>query len=244
LNARAVERADEVVKMKPGLSLTLIASLVAMAPTLAAQEKTETPVSFDRRGPASRATAGPLADAITREAVRLAVAEVNGATPGPMQSTDNDAWSHVRQLAAGEDIRVVLGDATSHRGAFRIADDESITLVIAGHDQRVSRAGIRRILVARGTHRRRNVLRGLVIGGASGVLVAALHCRGEAPSCKEVAPAYVYPLAGGGAGIGALLPARERQQIYPAVLKLSPESNPGSLDAFGQTATRQLPATY
>jgi hypothetical protein len=139
------------------------------------------------------------------------------ATPAPVQPTDNDAWSQLRQLAAGEGIRVVLGDATSHRGAFRIADDESITLVVAGHDQRVSRASIRRILVARGTHRRRNVLLGLVIGGATGGLIATLRCRGKAPSCKEVAPAYVYPFAGAGAGIGAFLPAREWQEIYLAV---------------------------
>ena len=126
-------------------------------------------------------------------------------------------WFHLTRLVAGEDIRVVLSNATSYRGAFRMADDQSITLVVAGHDQRVSRARVRRISVARGMHRRRNVLLGLVIGGAAGGLVLAFHCRGEASSCKEWAPLYVNPAAGGAAGIGALLPARDWQTIYQAV---------------------------
>ena len=132
------------------------------------------------------------------------------------QSLENAVWSYLTRLAENEDLRVVLANAASYQGAFRMADDQSITLVVAGQNLRVSRAGVRRISVARGTHRRRNVLLGLAIGGAAGGLVMALHCRGEASACKEWAPVYVNPAAGVGAAIGALLPAREWQEIYHA----------------------------
>jgi hypothetical protein len=198
------------------LSLMLTLCLAGSALPAEAQEQTETPLSLATRGPMSRATAGPLEQAIMRAAVRLAVVELNAATQAPVQSTENDTWFDLTRLVAGEDIRVVLGNAT-YRGAFRIAEDQSITLAVAGHDQRVSRASVRKISVARGMHRRRNVLLGLVIGGAAGGLALAFHCRGEASSCKEWAPLYVNPAAGAAAGIGALLPARDWQTIYQAL---------------------------
>jgi hypothetical protein len=132
------------------------------------------------------------------------------------ESTANDAWFHVTELTAGKSVRVVLDNATSYQGAFRMADDQSITLEVSGRNQRVSRARVRRISVARGTHRRRNVLLGLAIGGGAGAMAVALQCLGKAPACKEVAPAYVDPGLGVGTGIGALLPGRDWQEIYPS----------------------------
>ena len=75
--ARLVEPADEGKKstMKSALSLTLIVCLAASALPVTAQDQTETPVSFDMRGPATQATVGPLARAMAREAVRLAAFE-------------------------------------------------------------------------------------------------------------------------------------------------------------------------
>jgi hypothetical protein len=132
------------------------------------------------------------------------------------QSLENAAWFYLTRLAEGEELRVVLANGAFCQGAFRIADDQSITLVVAGQNQRVSRGRVRRISVARGTHRRRNVLLGLAIGGAAGGLAMALHCRGEASACKEWAPVYINPAAGVGAAIGALLPSRGWQEIYHA----------------------------
>jgi hypothetical protein len=147
-------------------------------------------------------------------AARLAAAGLDGATEARPQSGDA-AWLPVTQLAAGENVRVVLGGPITYQGTFRTADGESITIAVAGHDQRLSRARIRQVSVARGTHRRRNVLIGLAIGGAASAVAVGVHCRGAASSCKEVAPVYLYPLAGAGAGIGALLPAgRAWQEIY------------------------------
>jgi len=56
------------------------------------------------------------------------------------------------------------------------------------------------------THRRRNILIGLAIGGLAGGVATAIHCHGKNASCNEVGPAYVLPLAGAGALIGALWP--------------------------------------
>ena len=130
------------------------------------------------------------------------------------QQSDNAGWLQVRQLTVGDSVRVVLGDGM-REGVFQIADDESITLTLTGNNQSVRRDSIRRLLVARGSHRKRNVLLGFAIGGVTGGLVVALRCRGDGPGCNEVAPAYFYPLAGVGAGIGALLPARAWRQIFP-----------------------------
>lgn len=73
-------------------------------------------------------------------------------------------------------------------------------------DQSMSRGSIRQSSPAGGTHRRRNILIGLAIGSVAGGVVTVLHCRGKNPSCNEVGPAYVLPLAGAGALIGALWP--------------------------------------
>jgi len=139
------------------------------------------------------------------EAVRLAVGELNGTREG-RQAPDDQAWSQVRQLSAGDDVRAVLRARTSHRGTFRTADDESITLLVSGGDRRLSRADVRQVSMARGASRRRHVLVGLAIGTAASVVAVSLRCRGESRGCKEVAPLYFYPLAGAGATIGAFLP--------------------------------------
>jgi hypothetical protein len=145
----------------------------------------------------------------------LVVLIVTLAAPSQVIAQQGDTgWLQVRQLTVADSVRVVLDDG-AREGMFQIADDESITLTLAGNNQSVRRDSIRRLLVARGSHRKRNVLLGFAIGGVTGGLVVALSCRGEGLGCNEVAPAYFYPFAGAGAGIGALLPARAWRQIFP-----------------------------
>ena len=157
--------------------------------------------------------AGPIARAVANEAVPLAARDSNGATGTRQVSADAD-WQHVRRLVAGDPVRALLSDGTSREGTFRTADDQSMTIQLAGRDQQLSRAGIHHVSVARGSHRRRHVLVGLVIGGAASAVAVGLSCRGHDSSCKEVAPAYFYPLAGAGAAIGALLPAKAWREVY------------------------------
>jgi hypothetical protein len=184
--------------MNSVLSVASIVCLVGSAVPPVAQERPDSP-------------SGPIAHTLWREAARLAAGQSNEPPSGV-----DARWIQLQRLAVDEEIRVVLDDATSSRGAFRIADADSITLRIGGRDQRVQRARVLRVLVARGSHRRRNVLLGLVIGGTAGGLATAIHCKGRSSGCNEVAPAFVYPFAGAGTLIGALLPARDWAEVFRA----------------------------
>jgi hypothetical protein len=133
----------------------------------------------------------------------------------PAQSADDVAWSRVERLSAGEEVRVAGGNGASSQGAFRRADGASITLLVAGHEQKTARANVRQVSVVRDTDRWQHVVIGLVIGMVTGGIAVELHCRGESSSCKEVGPAYVVPGVGIGAAVGALLPPRKQwQEIY------------------------------
>lgn len=118
--------------MKSALSLTSIVCLVASALPLTAQEQTVTPRSLDLRDPASQATAGPLAGAVTREAVRLGAGREppssgvetfrqGGKPAGP-------CWSRVRELAPGAEIIVTVKGSPPGRRYFAAAATKSSTL--------------------------------------------------------------------------------------------------------------------
>src|SRR5216684_4294103 len=133
----------------------------------------------------------------------------------PAQSADDVAWSRVQGLSAGEKVRVVGGNGASSQGAFRTADGASITLLVAGHEQKTERASVRHVSIVRDTDRWQHVVMGLVIGGVAAGIAVGLHCRGESSSCNEVAPAYMAPGVGIGAAVGTLLPPRKHwQEIY------------------------------
>jgi hypothetical protein len=112
--------------MKLALSLTLIVCLLASAFPVAAQE-TETLVSFGVPSPASPRTTGPLARAITREAVRL-VAEPSASAVEAIQQGGKSAasdWSRVRRLAPGTEIIIVTVKGSPSGRRFFVAGDES-----------------------------------------------------------------------------------------------------------------------
>jgi hypothetical protein len=221
-------------KMKAALSLTLVLFLMTSALPLTAQvriDSTAGPISRAVTREAVRLAAEPaLVDARRRagEATNAdsplvrtlatgteIMVTVKGSPPDqPAHSADDIAWSRVQRLSAGEEIRVVDVDDAS-QGAFRTADGVSITLVVAGHDQKTARANVSQVSVVRDKDRWQHVVTGLVIGGVTGGIAVGLHCRGESSSCNEVAPAYVVPGVGIGAAIGALLPPRKHwQEIY------------------------------
>ena len=108
-----------MARMKSVLSLALIASLVTSAFPVTAKERAETPRSLDLRGPGP--TAGPIARAVTREAVRLA----GGGEPRSSGGTPAESnWSRVRDLAPGTDIVVtVKGSLSAQR--YLVAGNES-----------------------------------------------------------------------------------------------------------------------
>jgi hypothetical protein len=116
-------------------------------------------------------------------------------------------WSPVRQLPSGAQVRAVADPGVTHLGSVRASDDESITLTVDGVDLSLPRILVREIEVA-GKSRKKNIWWGLAVGAAASVVAVSLQCRGEDASCNEGAPAWFYPLAGGGLAVGALLPPR------------------------------------
>jgi hypothetical protein len=111
--------------MKSALSLTLAVCVLASALPVTTQAQLEGPAAFDLRGPAPMA--GPLARAVTREAVRLAAAE--DLTPSDVDTVQHpgrpaDAWLRVRELDPGtEIILTVRGSAPGKR--YVVSADES-----------------------------------------------------------------------------------------------------------------------
>ena len=124
----------------------------------------------------------------------------------------DDGWSRVMQLAPRADVNLELQTYASYRGAFRTADDQSITLVVGKKDRIVQRNVVRRVTVNRGLHhQKRNVLIGLALAF---VVTAVMKCR--AKGCDEASPLTFYPLAGVFTLVGALVPSGDGLEIYRA----------------------------
>jgi hypothetical protein len=125
--------------MKSALSLMLIVCLVASALPVTAQEQTATPEAFDLRGSTSQATAGPLARAVAREAVRLAAAGGSRPPRGDTVQQGNktaakSSWSRVRTIAPGSEIVLTVKGAPPDRRFvdrryFVLVDESELTLL-------------------------------------------------------------------------------------------------------------------
>ena len=117
------------------------------------------------------------------------------------------AWSKAaQQLKAGEDVRATLDGGVSMRGWFREVSEQTITLEIAGRDEQLARARIRKLSIATGTRQRRHEYIGMAIGAVVGTVLWQRHCGNRANACQEEAMLYFGgPMLGGGA-LGHLLP--------------------------------------
>lgn len=117
--------------MKLPLSLTLVVSLVVPALPGTAQAQVERSGSFDLHGLATPATAGPLASAMTREAVRLAAAAEPAGGEAVQQSGKpvESNWSRVRKLAPGTEILVTVKGSLPVQRYFVAGDESNLTLL-------------------------------------------------------------------------------------------------------------------
>jgi hypothetical protein len=105
--------------MKSALSLTLIVCLVGSALPATAQERLGEP------------TSGPIARAVTREAVRLAAEDFTPSAVDAVQYRGNpaDAWLRVRALEPGtEIILTVHGSPPNKRYVVRV-DESGLTVL-------------------------------------------------------------------------------------------------------------------
>jgi hypothetical protein len=129
--------------MKSALSLTLIVCLVASAAPVAAQEQTETLVSFGRPALASPMTAGFLTGAVTREAARLAAV--------PQSNRAQGDWARVIKLAPGTKITVTVKEPHPATRYFVAADDSQLT-VLNLTDPTLPAATVRAVVDAASKH--------------------------------------------------------------------------------------------
>jgi hypothetical protein len=101
--------------MKSALSLTLIASLLGSALPVAAQDRMES-------------TAGPIARAVAREAVRLATEPAWSGIQQASGTAESD-WSRVRKLAAGTEAVVTVKGSQPGQRYFVRADESDLTVL-------------------------------------------------------------------------------------------------------------------
>jgi hypothetical protein len=117
--------------MKSALSLRLVVCCAASVLPVAAQAQMETRESFDLRGPAAPATAGPIASAMTREAIRLAAAgePTGGEAVQQSGNTAESNWRRVRGLAPGTEIILTIHGSQLGTRFVVLADDSQLTVL-------------------------------------------------------------------------------------------------------------------
>ena len=209
--------------MKSALSLTLIVCLVGSALPAAAQDRLDEP------------TSGPIARAVTREAVRLATAQ-------PNEPADRD-WSRVRDLKSGTEIIVTVGTSRPARRSFVRADDSSLWIRAIDLDldlMPIARADVTEIRqVNKPRHPvREGVLIGLGAGAGVGLAIASTRqCRGA--ECSFWAWYSVALSTGLGIGIGAIIGAvvgAVRDDNDPVIYR-TPDTTPAANNQPEDTAS-------
>jgi hypothetical protein len=99
----------------------------------------------------------------------IGIGSVNAAESKSTQAN----WENLKQLAAGQQIRVVLDDAKSYRAQFQRVSDEGLVVHAGGGEQTFERQKILRVSTKGASHRGPNAAIGASIGGAGGALIGA-----------------------------------------------------------------------
>jgi hypothetical protein len=141
------------------------------------------------------------------------------------QSSQNN-WDNLKQLAPGEQIRIVLNDAKSYSGQFQSVSDDGIVLRLGKDTQTFERQTVLRVSTRGNSHRGRNALIGLAVGAGAGVIVAVASPelgQGKCAqgSCINATSAMLAGFVGAavGAGLGAVLPTGGWHDVYRAATK-------------------------
>lgn len=137
---------------------------------------------------------------------------------GAVEKSD---WGSLRQIAAGQTIKVTVKDGASSQGDFQSATEDTLVLRVAGGDQSIPRDTVRRVSVKTNGHRGKHALIGAAIGAGAGLgagIAIDNDCSATAIVCTGnkgkaiLTPAFALL----GAGIGALVPAGDWREIYRA----------------------------
>src|ERR1035437_1270846 len=132
-------------------------------------------------------------------------------------------WVNLKQLAPGQQIRVVLNDAKSYTGPLHSVSDESLVIRTGGGEQTFERQNILRVSSPGKSHRGRNALIGLAVGAGTGVVIGVVSPelgQGKCAqgSCTNAESAAVAGFVGAvaGVGLGAVLPTGGWHDVYRA----------------------------
>src|SRR5258707_12696010 len=86
-------------------------------------------------------------------------------TAGPLLgAAEKSDWSSLKQIAAGQTIKVTVKDGTSSQGDFQSASEDALVLRVAGEDRSIARDTVRRGSLQTNGRRGKHAL----IGGAGG----------------------------------------------------------------------------
>ncbi|HEV8413836.1 MAG TPA: hypothetical protein VGQ49_09600 [Bryobacteraceae bacterium] len=150
--------------------------------------------------------------------VWLAVMLVLLGAIAPAQTNLTD-WNTVKALATGASVRITTGSRTVGGRVLRVTDD-SLVLSAGKTQEMFPQNEVKRVLLRGDSHRGRNSLIGLGIGGAAGAVIgAAAHqdCTGWCffnTSRGADAAGGAIGLGGIGAIVGALIPSRSWFEVY------------------------------
>ena len=157
--------------------------------------------------------------------VFLSLGITTSAALGRDNSPKNQAdWDMLKQLSAGQEIRVVQNDAKSRRGTFHSVTDEAIVVSLAAGEQSISRQNVLRVSTKSKGHRRRNALIGASMGAGTGLVTGLTrgnvkcipYCYGPVIPKAELIGGFSVLGAITGAIIGAVVPTGGWHEIYRA----------------------------
>ena len=118
-----------------------------------------------------------------------------------------ESWDALRDLRAGDPVKVVDTSGREHKGAFAAFSADAILLQTGKGVVSIDRAHVKRVQVRSQSRRVRNVVIGAGVGVAVGVLVdqtLGAYLRNETGGSGR-AVTYIAPIALFG-GIAALVP--------------------------------------
>jgi len=143
-------------------------------------------------------------------------------TAGPLVgAVEKSDWGSLKQIAAGQTIKVTVKHGASSQGDFQSATEDALMLRVAGEDRSLARDTVRRVSLKTNSHRGKHALIGAAIGAGGGLgagIAIDNDCSPNAIVCTgNKGKAILTPVfALLGAGIGALLPASGWREIYRA----------------------------
>lgn len=138
-----------------------------------------------------------------------------------LRAGEKSEWSNLKQIAAGQTIKVAVKGGTSSQGDFQSATEDALVLRVAGGDRSIPRDTVQRVSLKRNGHRGKHALIGAAIGAGAGLgagIAIDNDCAPNSIICTgNKGKAILTPgFAVIGAGIGALLPAGGWREIYRA----------------------------